>query len=99
LDIWPWAGVTVGRIAIAERLERVLDHFEIVEYEGHMTGADETVARGRVWFRLVHRASGHEFDAYVRHEATVRDGVIVHLEAFYDVERLRAFMRLVAAMA
>lgn len=99
LDIWPWAGVTVGRQAIVERLTRVVERFEVIEYEGHITSADDAVARGRVWFLLVHRASGHEFDGHVRHEATVRDGVIVQLEAFYDVERLRAFMRLAAAMA
>ncbi len=98
-DTVPFGGVTVGKAAFSDRLQTILDQFEILNYEAVFLGATEDTARGIVRFNYRHRATGECIDGMMRHVIKLQDGLIVRIEEYHDVDRVRAFMRLVAHTA
>ena len=95
-DVVPSGGMAIGKRAVSDRLQTLLDLFETIDYDGTVTGVDGPTARGQVAFRFRHRVTGHEIEATMRMIIKVRNGLIVTLDEFHDVERIRAFMALIA---
>jgi ketosteroid isomerase-like protein len=92
-------GPTVGKLALSDRLQAVLDQFDTLTYAGTLGGVLGERARGLVRFHFRHRRTGEEIDGVMRHVATVRGGLIVAFEEYHDIERVKAFMRLVSHAA
>ena len=95
----PFGGLTVGRPAMSDRLQSLLDQFDTVSFDFALTVADREMARGQATFCFRHKVTGVEIDGVMRLIAWVRGGQMVSFDEFHDVDRVRAFMRLVAHAA
>lgn len=98
-DVLPFGGETVGKASISDRTQTILDQFHTVHYSGEIVKIEGDVVVGRVEYQFRHKITGEEIDGVMRHVIEVRDGLIVHLKEYHDIERIRAFMRLVAYAA
>jgi ketosteroid isomerase-like protein len=98
-EILPFGGATYGRASISDRLQTILDQFETLGYEGNVRWVDGDMVHGQVRYHYRHRATGDCIEGIMRHVALVQDGLVVQLEEYHDVERIRAFMRMVAYSA
>lgn len=98
-SVLPFGGETRGRNALSDRLQTILDVFDTVRYEGQVLSADARTVRGLVSYRFRHKITGEEIDGTLRQEIEVENGLVVSWKEYTDVERVRAFMRLVAYKA
>lgn len=97
--VLPFGGVTTGKASISDRLQTVLDQFDTLRYAGTVHGIDGDTVHGVVDYCFRHRATGEALEGQMRHVAVVRDGLIVDLKEYHDLNRITAFMRLVAERA
>jgi ketosteroid isomerase-like protein len=95
----PFGGLTTGRAAMSDRMQTILDQFETRRLDCQITSADADRAVAKFTYCYRHWITGEEIDGTFRVIVAVRDGLIVTLDEFHDVERIRAFMRLVAYAA
>lgn len=95
----PFTGETVGKDAIAQRLAMIQTSWTFLQYGPPRLVVEGEVVRGICPFLVQHRASGETFDGTFRHIWTVRDGRIASIDEYLDVERLRAFLRLLGVSA
>jgi ketosteroid isomerase-like protein len=98
-DILPFGGVTAGKPSISDRLQTILDAFDTIRYRLTIKRADEATVSGRVHFCFRHKLTGEDIDGVMRIDIRVRDGLITDWTEYHDVERIRAFMRLVSYKA
>ena len=98
-EVLPFGGLTSGRASLSDRLQMILDVFHTMKFEGEITRTAGDVVHGHVEYCFCHKLSGEEIEGTMRQIISVRDGLIVNWEEYTDVERVRAFMRLVAYTA
>jgi ketosteroid isomerase-like protein len=98
-DVLPFGGETSGRASISDRLQTILGQFDVLRYDGRLTKFENDTAHGQVEYLYRHKVTGEELDGVLRHIAQVRDGKVVHFKEYTDLERIRAFMRLIAQTA
>jgi ketosteroid isomerase-like protein len=102
-DVLPFGSApnapTIGKRALSDQLQTVLDIFDTVAYAGRWAGTDGDRVHGQVSYCFRHKLTGEEIEGVMRHVILVEDGRIAALDEYHDVERIKAFMRLVAASA
>jgi ketosteroid isomerase-like protein len=96
-DVLPTGGFRDGKAAVSDTMQMIIEQFESRLYHGVLLHSDETSARGRVDFHVRHRVTGHELEASMR--MFVRDGLLVTVDELHDIERIRAYMSLIAYAA
>lgn len=96
-DVLPFGGgETIGKAALSDRIELIRDQFDLLHYEGNVLAASGNTVRGQVLYAFKHKTTGEVIEGVMRQVIDVEDGKIIRLHEFHDVERLRAFMRLVS---
>ena len=95
----PFGGETQGRAAMSDRLQTILDAFDTLRFEGSITSVHGKTVRGQAAFAFRHKITGEVLEGVMRHVAVVEDGLIYDMAEYHDVERVKAFMRLVAHTA
>jgi ketosteroid isomerase-like protein len=94
-DVLPFGGVTVGKLALSERLQVMLEQFEVLQYDGEVLSEEAETARGIIRYRFRHRATGAVTEGIMRQIVWVRDGLLTQIETFKDVDGTRASMGIV----
>jgi ketosteroid isomerase-like protein len=95
-DVLPFAGRTVGKRAMIDRLLTITQQFEVERYDGVVVSREGDTVRGLIAYRFRHRASGDVQEGTLRHVAVVTDDLIRSLDTYRDVDGLRAQMRLIS---
>jgi ketosteroid isomerase-like protein len=90
---------TIGKRALSDQLQTILDIFDTVAYQGRVVGIVDRRVHGQVSYLFRHKLTGEEIEGVMRHVVRVKAGRIVAIDEYHDVERIKAFMRLVAAAA
>jgi ketosteroid isomerase-like protein len=90
---------TIGKRALSDQLQTILDIFETVAYSGRVVGIVEARIHGQVSYLFRHKLTGEEIEGVMRHVVSIEEGRIATIDEYHDVERIKAFMRLVAAVA
>jgi len=98
-EVVPFGGETRGKAAVSDRLQMILDQFDTLLYAGHVVKVDGEKVHGLVDYRFRHKLTGEVIDGSMRHQILVRDGRIVSLRETHDIEKVKAFMRLVSLRA
>jgi ketosteroid isomerase-like protein len=99
-EVLPFGGgETFGKGALSDRLQTVGDQFYILRYEGSISGVSGDCVRGQIAYCFKHKSTGEVIEGVMRQVFDLKDGKIVRLHEFHDVERIRAFMRLVSHIA
>ena len=95
----PFGGETIGLPAFSDRLQTILDAFDTLHFQGTVTGVTGHVVRGQVSYAFRHKWTGEILEGVMRHVASGGPSRIAVLEEYHDVERIKAFMRLVSHSA
>lgn len=98
-DVVPFGGETRGRAAMADRMRTILTLFEMVHFVPIFFKTDGQVEHTRVNYGFRHRKTGELISGVMRLVATVEHGLISDLKEFHDLEKVRAFMRLISHAA
>jgi ketosteroid isomerase-like protein len=98
-EVLPFGGVTLGRGSISDRLQTILDQFDTLNYQGSLSWAEQGQVHGQVRYHYRHKKTGNCIEGTMRHVVQVRDGLVDQIEEYHDVDRIRAFMRMVAYSA
>ena len=98
-DVLPFGGETRGKPSVSDRLQTILDLFHTIRFEPEVTKVDGDEVHGRVAYCFRHKITGEDIDGVLRQVFEVRDGLIAGWREYTDLERVRAFMRLVAYTA
>ena len=98
-DVLFFGGETQGKAAGSDRLQTILDHFYLMKFKGEVIKVIGAEVHGRVEYCFRHKATGEDIDGTMRQVIEFRDGLIVSWREYTDVERVRAFMRLVSYKA
>lgn len=98
-DVLPFGGETVGKASVSDRLQTILEQFDTLSYEGKVTRSHGDTVHGMVAYRFRHTVTRETIDGVMRHVIQVRDGLIVRINEYHDIELVRAFMRLVSYAA
>ncbi len=99
-EILPFGGGELtGKAAASDRLQTIFDQFDVLHYEGTVSSATGDTVRGQVAYSFKHKATGEAIQGVMRHVFEVKDRKIARLHEYHDVERIRAFMRLVSHIA
>ncbi len=91
----PFAASAVGKDAVREKLQLMLDTFEFGAFVTDFLKVDGAVARSRIMIIFRHIASGEILNTRFRLVIEQSDGLIVRMDEFHDPFYLEAFMRLV----
>jgi ketosteroid isomerase-like protein len=97
--VLPFGGETKGKAAASDRLAMIKQQFELLKYVGEVKRVVDDTVHAMVNFHFRHRVTGEDIEGSLRIVVVVRDGLIVRADEYHDVERIRAFMRLVAYVA
>jgi len=98
-EVLPFGGETRGAASISDRLQMVLDQFDTLNYRGSVTRCEGDVVNGQVAYRFRHKITGEDIEGVMRVVATLENGLIERWDEYHDVEKVKAFMRLVAYSA
>ena len=98
-DVVPFGGETRGKAAMADRMRTILDQFAMVRFETIWFKSDGVIEQTRVAYAFRHRETGETISGVMRLITRVEDGLIHDLKEFHDLEKVRAFMRLIAYRA
>lgn len=98
-DVVPYGGETSGKASISDRMQMLLDLFETIDFGGQIMGVSGREVHCRATYIYRHKITGEEIEGVIRIVAKVVDGLVVELWESHDVEKVRAFMRLVAYSA
>jgi ketosteroid isomerase-like protein len=91
----PFAGTTVGKVAFAERLRMIFETWAFERGDRHYTLVSPVNLRVNLHVAIRHLPSNLVYEGMFRHVWTVRNGRITQLEEYVDVDKLRAFLRLI----
>ena len=95
----PFAGLVRGKADLARQLMIILDDFEIVAYRPIQITVGADTFHSQVEFIFRHKATGLAYEGSARHIWRVENNKIVHFEEFHDIERTRAYFKLLASYA
>jgi len=98
-DVVPFGGETRGKPAMADRMRTILEQFDMMQFEAIQFKSDGNVEHTRVDYRFRHRETGEEISGIMRLVTTIEGGLISDLKEFHDLEKVRAFMRLISYKA
>ena len=98
-EVLPFGGETIGRAAFSDRIQMVFSQFYTLRYEGMVLGHEGNTVRGQVAYCFKHKATGEAIEGVMRQVFHFEDGKVARLHEFHDVERIRAFVRLVSHVA
>jgi ketosteroid isomerase-like protein len=98
-EVLPFGGEANGKAAVSDRLQTILDVFDTIKFEGEVVKVVGNVVHGRVAYCFRHKITGEDIDGTLRQVIGLRDGLIVSWHEYTDIERVKAFMRLVATSA
>lgn len=98
-DIVPFGGETRGKPAMADRMKTILDQFEMVKFETILFRSHSDIEHTRVSYGFTHRQTGETLNGVMRLVTKVEEGLIYDFKEFHDLEKIRAFMRLIAYKA
>lgn len=99
LDVVPFGGETSGLASISDRLQMSLDQFETLKYDALLIKCDGEYAHGMIDYAIRHKVTGETLEGSMRQVLRVRGHCVVRIDEYHDVDRVRAFMRLVAYAA
>lgn len=88
----PFAGSTVGRDAMRQRILDLVAINELLSYEVDVIEFVGQQARTLSRANYRHRPSGHVLDLVIRHVIRVEGKEIVEIDEYHDAERIRAFL-------
>jgi ketosteroid isomerase-like protein len=94
----PFAGEVVGKSTFLERLQEMRADFEYLLWDpSPPRPLDRETVQAAVTFRYRHRKTGEILDGTYRLIFKVGNDLLIHrIEEYHDVERVHAFMRLLA---
>lgn len=95
-DVAPYFGAQLGRSELAVRLQMLLDDFDFFEYRPIQITSHGISFHSQVRFHYRHKMTGLEYDGTMRHVWRVKGDRIERWEEFHDIERVRAFFKLLA---
>ena len=98
-DVLPFGGETHGKPAMSDRIRMIRDQFELQRFETVHDKSIDNVGHARVAYSFRHRGAGETITGTMRLAARIEEGLIVDFKEYHDVEKIRAFMRLVAYKA
>ncbi len=98
-DVVPFGGQSRGKAAMADRMRTMLDQFAMDRFETIWFKSDGEIEHTRVAYAFCHRVTGETISGVMRLITRVEDGLIHDLKEFHDLEKIRAFMRLIAYRA
>ena len=96
-NVVPFGGEAHGRGDVKTLLMRIAQDFETVSYRPGVITIDGVTGRAQVRYCFRHRESRLEIDGVMRHEIVFENGKVACVREYHDIERVRAFMQLVAA--
>ncbi len=91
-EIIIFAGLTVGREAMRQRMLELVATYELLTYELDFIEFVGQQARTMSRGDYRHRPSGHVLDLVIRHVLKVEGKQIVEIDEYHDAERIRAFL-------
>ncbi|MEQ1713175.1 MAG: nuclear transport factor 2 family protein [Hyphomicrobium sp.] len=91
-EIITFAGLTVGREAMRQRMLDLLAIYELLTYEVDFIEFVGQQARTLSRGDYRHRPSGHVLDLVIRHVFRVEGKLIVEIDEYHDADRIRAFV-------
>jgi ketosteroid isomerase-like protein len=98
-EVLPFGGETRGVASISDRLQMVLDQFDTLNYRGFVTRTQGNIVSGQVAYRFRHKITGEDIEGVMRVVATIENGSVARWDEYHDVEKVKAFMRLIAYTA
>ncbi|MEM8973057.1 MAG: nuclear transport factor 2 family protein [Pseudomonadota bacterium] len=98
-DVVPFGGETIGKAAMKDRLRTILEQFEMLRFDARDFRGSGSIERVRVAYSFRHRVTGETIVGIMRLVVRTQDDLIAELKEYHDVEKVRAFMRLVAYKA
>jgi len=98
-EVLPFGGETYGAASISDRLRMLLDQFDTLYYRGSVTRSEGGRVNGRVAYGFRHKITGEDIEGVMRVVVAIENGRIARWEEYHDVEKVKAFMRLVAYSA
>ena len=96
-ELVPFAASVKGKAAMREKLELMLNTFEIGACVTDHVSVQGNTTRANMKAIYVHLASGQRLVTKFRYVIEQRDGLIVRINEFHDAAYLEAFMRFIAA--
>lgn len=98
-DVVPFGGETRGKAAMGDRMRTILEQFEMVRFEIIHFKSHGDIEHTRVAYAFRHRLADETIAGVMRLVTVIEDGLIYDLKEFHDVEKVRAFMRLISFKA
>jgi ketosteroid isomerase-like protein len=92
-------GEGMSRALFAHRLESLLDHFAVLDFQLQSMTTDGLWHYTRVGYSYRHHASGLVLDGTMRHKWGFVDDKIAHFELYHDAARMRAFLDMAMLVA
>jgi ketosteroid isomerase-like protein len=92
-------GHTTGRAALSDRLQSLLDQFDVLFFRPKLLSVRGPVVRAQVHFHYRHAFTGEDIEGSMRQLFVVRDGQVISYDELHDVDRFSAFMRHASAVA
>ena len=96
-EVGPLGGEAHGRRALRDFLVEISRDFELVFYRPGRITIDSMIGHAQVRYCFRHRVSRMELDGVMRHEIVFENRKVACIREYHDIERVRAFMQLVAA--
>ncbi len=94
----PYAMSAVGKTDLQDRLQLLLDTFEVMTFDVERMVHDEAFSRSLVHGVYRHRRTGEILDIKVRFNGWVRDGLLMHVEEIHDARYIEAYDRFIFHM-
>lgn len=98
-DVVPFGGETHGKPAMSDRLRTIIEQFDTVQFEETITRRENDTIHGQADYAFRHKVTGETIEGVMRLVMRARDGLMVDLREYHDLEKVRAFMRLVSYVA
>lgn len=98
-EVVPFGGETLGKPAMADRMRMIIAQFETLRFEETIIKVDNDLGYARVAYAFRHKMTGETIEGFMRIVVRVQEGLIIDHKEYHDVEKVRAFMRLVAHVA
>lgn len=94
----PYAMSAVGKTDVAQRLQLLLDTFDVTTFVVEHLVHEPESTRTRVHGVYHHKKTGEDLDIHLRFRVWVRDGLITRIEETLDARYIEAFERFVFHM-
>ena len=98
-EVVPFGGETRGKPAMADRMRMIIEQFDTLRFEETIIKDENDIGSARVAYTFRHRVTGETVEGFMRLIVRIQNGRMVDFKEYHDVEKVRAFMRLVAHVA